>query len=150
MAQPPTANDRHAKGPTPRRRLDAWKEIAAYLKRDVTTVRRWEKLEGLPVHRHLHGKLGSVFAYADEIDQWSRQRSLLAPSDRPESSTAAGDAEDRPKPDAAVEPAFSRFGKLGLAAVTSTAIIAVASSTVWRPQARPHPDGAGASRHCHS
>ena len=141
MAQPPTANDRHAKGPTPRRRLDAWKEIAAYLNRDVTTVRRWEKLEGLPVHRHLHGKLGSVFAYADEIDHWSRQRSLLAPSDLPESSTAAGDAADRPKPDAGVEPAFSRFGKLGLAAVTSTAIIAVASSSVWRPQARPRPDG---------
>ena len=45
------------------------------------------------MHRHLHGKLGSVFAYTDEIDQWSRQRSLLAPSDRPESSTAAGDAQ---------------------------------------------------------
>ena len=34
-------------------RLDSWKEIAAYLKRDVTTVQRWEKREGMPVHRHL-------------------------------------------------------------------------------------------------
>ena len=25
------------------RRLDSWKEIAAYLNRDVTTVQRWEK-----------------------------------------------------------------------------------------------------------
>jgi Tol biopolymer transport system component len=58
----------------PRRRLDAWKEIAAYLKRDVTTVRRWEKREGLPVHRHLHDKLGSVYAYTDEIDEWSVRR----------------------------------------------------------------------------
>ena len=58
----------------PRHRLDAWKEIAAYLKRDVTTVRRWEKREGLPVHRHLHDKLGSVYAFTDEIDEWSARR----------------------------------------------------------------------------
>ena len=44
---------------TPDDRLDSWKEIAAYLKRDVTTVRRWEKREGMPVHRHVHDKLGS-------------------------------------------------------------------------------------------
>src|SRR6185436_10631484 len=44
------------------KRLDSWKEIAAYLTRDVATVRRWEKREALPVHRHLHEKLGSVFA----------------------------------------------------------------------------------------
>ena len=61
-----------------RRRLDAWKEIAQYLGRDVTTVRRWEKREGLPVHRHLHDKLGSVYAYADEIDAWSERRSIQA------------------------------------------------------------------------
>src|SRR4029453_5049507 len=61
-----------------RRRLDAWKEIAQYLGRDVTTVRRWEKREGLPVHRLLHDKLGSVYAYADEIDAWSERRSIQA------------------------------------------------------------------------
>jgi DNA-binding transcriptional regulator YiaG len=38
----------------PKDRLDSWKEIAAYLNRDVTTVQRWEKREGMPVHRHLH------------------------------------------------------------------------------------------------
>ena len=31
-------------------RLDSWKEIAAYLNREVTTVQRWEKREGMPVH----------------------------------------------------------------------------------------------------
>ena len=36
------------------RRLESWKEIATYLGRDVTTVRRWERREGLPVHRLLH------------------------------------------------------------------------------------------------
>ncbi len=37
-------------------RLDSWKEIAAYLNRDVTTVQRWEKREGMPVCRHLHDR----------------------------------------------------------------------------------------------
>ncbi len=50
-------------------RLDSWKAIAAYLKRDESTVRRWEK-EGLPVHRHLHAKKASVYAYSSEIDSW--------------------------------------------------------------------------------
>jgi Tol biopolymer transport system component len=56
-------------------RLDSWKEIAAYLRRDVATVRRWEKREGLPVRRHQHDKLGSVYAIAAEIDEWTRSRS---------------------------------------------------------------------------
>jgi hypothetical protein len=36
------------------RRLESWKEIAAYLGRDVTTARRWEKQERLPVYRLQH------------------------------------------------------------------------------------------------
>ena len=55
-------------------RLDSWKEIAAYLKRDVTTVRRWEKRESLPVHRHLHERRDSVYAFPAEIDAWWRGR----------------------------------------------------------------------------
>jgi TolB-like protein len=51
-------------------RLDSWKEIAAYLNRGVRTVRRWETEEGLPVHRHVHRALGSVYAYKSEIDSW--------------------------------------------------------------------------------
>src|SRR5579863_7173376 len=51
-------------------RLDSWKKIASYLKRDTSTVQRWERREAMPVHRHLHDKLGSVFAYRSEIDQW--------------------------------------------------------------------------------
>ena len=51
-------------------RLDSWKEVAGYLKRDLRTLQRWEKNEGLPVHRHFHGKSGSVYAYKGEIDAW--------------------------------------------------------------------------------
>jgi TolB-like protein/Tfp pilus assembly protein PilF len=50
-------------------RLDSWKAIAAYLRRDERTVRRWEK-EGLPIHRHLHAKKASIYAYTAEVDQW--------------------------------------------------------------------------------
>jgi TolB-like protein/Tfp pilus assembly protein PilF len=65
--------------PDPRgRRLESWKEIAAYLGRDVTTVRRWERREGLPVHRILHSKLGSVYAYATELDAWRDGRAAAA------------------------------------------------------------------------
>jgi Tol biopolymer transport system component len=58
----------------PKDRLDSWKEIAAYLERDVTTVQRWEKREGMPVHRHLHDKAGSVYASRAELDAWVRSR----------------------------------------------------------------------------
>ena len=51
-------------------RLESWKEIAAYLRREVRTVQRWEKREGLPVHRHVHDKLGSVYAFKSELDAW--------------------------------------------------------------------------------
>jgi Tol biopolymer transport system component len=50
--------------------LGSWKAISAYLKRDVSTVQRWEKHEGMPVHRHLHAKRGSVYAYRSELDAW--------------------------------------------------------------------------------
>ena len=32
------------------KRLESCKQIAAYLDRHITTVRRWEKQESLPVH----------------------------------------------------------------------------------------------------
>jgi TolB-like protein/Tfp pilus assembly protein PilF len=57
-------------------RLDSWKEIAAYLKRDVTTVQRWEKREGMPVHRHLHDRMGSIYAFSSELDAWVQSRKL--------------------------------------------------------------------------
>src|SRR5712692_7787956 len=53
----------------PSERLESWKEIAAYLKRDERTVRRWEG-EGLPVHRKVHKKQASVYAYKEEIEAW--------------------------------------------------------------------------------
>lgn len=59
-------------------RLNSWKEIAAYLSRDVTTVQRWEKREGMPVHRHLHDRMGSVSASRAELDAWVNSRKVAA------------------------------------------------------------------------
>jgi Tol biopolymer transport system component len=60
----------------PTQRLDSWKEIASHFSRDVTTVQRWEKREGMPVHRHLHDRAGSIYAFTAELDAWARSRNV--------------------------------------------------------------------------
>lgn len=62
-------------------RLESWKEIAVFLRRDIRTVQRWEKAEGMPVHRHQHDKLGSVYAFKSELSEWQRQRSVSPEDD---------------------------------------------------------------------
>ncbi len=81
----------------PEKRLDSWKEIAAYLNRDVTTVQRWEKREGMPVHRHAHEKRGSVYSLTKELDAWiqSRRLSLGAPEIKPEAEIPPAIRSDR-------------------------------------------------------
>src|SRR5215469_15865897 len=61
-------------------RLDSWKEIASYLKRSVRTVTRWEREQGLPVHRH---KTGIVYAYKPELDAWWTSHRQQIESDPP-------------------------------------------------------------------
>ncbi|HKT79152.1 MAG TPA: hypothetical protein VJP86_02945 [Vicinamibacterales bacterium] len=55
-------------------RLDSWKEIAAFLGRGIRTVQRWEREEGLPVHRLDHIKRGSVYASRRELTAWWESR----------------------------------------------------------------------------
>ena len=70
--------------PAPNRRLDSWKEIAAFLGRGERTVKRWEQERALPVRR-LPGKAkGSVFAFTDELTEWLKS----APSAELEESGA--------------------------------------------------------------
>jgi TolB-like protein len=76
-------------------RLDSWKEIAAHLRRSLATVQRWEKREGLPVHRHLHGKLGSVWARKSEIDAWWVERRLQLEAPPPSGVAEEGRAMPR-------------------------------------------------------
>ena len=78
--------------PDPRgRRLESWKEIAAYLRRDVTTARRWEKQERLPIYRLQHSKLGSIYAYTSELDSWRDKQALGGATDSP-----AAEADHQP------------------------------------------------------
>lgn len=51
-------------------RLESWKEIAAYLGREVRTVQRWAQARRLPVHRLPGGARPRVFSLKPEIDTW--------------------------------------------------------------------------------
>src|SRR2546429_5006381 len=70
---------------SPGKKLDSWGEIASYLGREVRTGQRWERTEGLPVHRHEHKKKSTVYAFAGELDEWIRKR-------QPKDDPAADDA----------------------------------------------------------
>ncbi len=97
------------------KKLDSWGEIASYLGREVRTVQRWERTEGLPVHRHEHKKKSTVYAYAGELDAWIKNR--------------------QPKDDPEADDAFAR--ELELSGADSP--IDVAESPVARPAPGPTP-----------
>jgi len=52
-----------------RRRLDSWKEIAAFLGWSERTIQRYARDRGLPVHK-MAGACGRVYAYTDELGRW--------------------------------------------------------------------------------
>ena len=78
-------------------RLDSWKEIASYLKRDVTTVQRWEKREDMPVHRHLHDRIGSVHASRAELDAWMSTRNLRIRQESRDNAPSADSSVQAPR-----------------------------------------------------
>src|SRR5438105_15618688 len=102
---PPSSTRIGDEGPSDR--LDSWKDIAAYLKRDVSTVQRWEKREQMPVHRHVHDRLGTVYGFRAELDAWWRGRgpSLAQQQARAAETVPATleNGEDSP-PDVALDP----------------------------------------------
>ncbi len=92
-----------------RQKLQSWKEIAAFLGKDVRTARRWNAERGLPVHRVPGGKGASVFAYIDELEAWFHERPSEEPSGTP-------DSEPSFAPDAGAAPAD---GQADLATLSS-------------------------------
>lgn len=56
------------------RRLNSWKEVAAYLGTSVRTAHRWEDSEALPVRRHGHANNATVYAYTDQLEAWLQSR----------------------------------------------------------------------------
>src|SRR5215472_11182264 len=73
----------------PERRLESWGEIAAYLRREIRTVQRWERNLALPVHRLRVGKQASVFAYPSELDKWFKEREEFIRNEKEEDSGAS-------------------------------------------------------------
>jgi TolB-like protein/Tfp pilus assembly protein PilF len=102
-------------------RLDSWKEIAAYLDRDVTTAQRWERREGMPVHRHVHDKRGSVYALTSELDAWRRSRTPRLEEEGEREAEASGEtgADSR-------RTTLGIHRWLALAGVAAVALLAIA------------------------
>ncbi|MGB7727235.1 MAG: hypothetical protein WBL50_04340 [Candidatus Acidiferrum sp.] len=65
------------------RKLDTWKEIAAFFGRDERTVKRWEKERGLPVHRLPGRRRGTVYAFSEELTAWLRSSEDLVSLEDP-------------------------------------------------------------------
>ena len=79
--------------PEANRRLDSWKEIAAFLDCGERTVKRWETERGLPVHRMPGSGRGRVSAYTAELSRW-----LEAGGPDQAASEEAPQAPDPPAP----------------------------------------------------
>ena len=119
-------------------RFESWKEIAAYLGRGVRTVQRWEKTESLPVHRHMHDRQGSVYAFRAELDAWRASR-------------APGfEAGERTEPDvpAAPDPPSTRVAGRPSAWWLAPAVIVVCAAFVIAAR-RTEPTQAPAPRVSH-
>ena len=122
---------------TPDDRLDSWKEIAGYLNRDVTTVQRWEKREGMPVHRHVHDKIGSVYAFRTELDAWTQSRNLGLAAEQLPTTQVVDNVPSQP----ASAPATPRWW-LGLWAIAAMGALAFVGIMFWQlrqPRASVNP-----------
>lgn len=125
MGQSESRGDAAARGS--QERLDSWKDIAAYFGRDVTTVQRWEKRERLPVHRHMHDRSGSIYAFRGELEAWALQRSLRAGSE-PGCAPAAG--SEAAAPPTRVRSALRAPG--GVLLLVAGLALAAAALLWWR------------------
>lgn len=111
------------------RRVVGWKGIAAYFRRDRTTVMRWAQTRGLPVHRVPGAGSASVYALTDELDDWlARYREH-------------DEAPPAPAPSPVPEPPAvrARPGRLVLGAVAGGALALLAGAAIWHRAPPPRP-----------
>jgi Tol biopolymer transport system component len=108
-------------------RLDSWKEIAAYLNRDVTTVQRWEKREGMPVYRHQHDRMGSVYAFRSELDAWALSRNIPAGQENGKSTTSL----ETPAPSPRIEISSSRTPWKPIVGLTLAVAVLAIGAVLW-------------------
>jgi hypothetical protein len=106
-------------------RLDSWKDVASYLRRDVRTVIRWEQQRGLPVRRVPGGGRKAVFAYTAELDAWLTQESAGPQGLKPGSAGGlSGTAEAVPFPISLFKPGHLRWHSVAL--VAAAVLLAIA------------------------
>jgi Tol biopolymer transport system component len=120
----------------PEDRLDSWKEIAGYLNRDVTTVQRWEKREGMPVHRHLHDRMGTVYASRAELDAWTRSRNPQATPENGNEAPSSNVQVLQPRPEIATSRTRWKFilplAMAGVALVIGASLWLQRAEYFWR------------------
>jgi tetratricopeptide (TPR) repeat protein len=125
----------------PVRTLVSWKEIAVFLNHSESTVKRWERDRGLPVHRIPGGERGGVFAYSGELVDWLKGKALeleaddLTTSDQEtargaDTGTARAEAAGEGKVDPGPGEAAGRNARLGNARRARLAVIGMAAALV--------------------
>ncbi len=93
------------------RRLDSWKEIADYLKREVRTVQRWEEERGLPVHRLPGRGRAAIFAHTGELDEWMHPAGAADGQPEAESGPESASSRQMPPPEAGPTPTIPSAAK---------------------------------------
>jgi hypothetical protein len=130
----PVSQTLHA---SPAERLDGWKSIAAYLKRDRTTVIRWTRERGLPVHRLPGGRTGTVYALKHELDRWLGLPA--APADTLSAQTPVSASQPMVPVDPPLRAARSAQGRWLLALIAAGLAIAIPSLIATRGTAAADP-----------
>ena len=109
------------------KRLDSWKEIAAFLGRAERTVKRWETERGLPVHRVPGDGRSAVFAYSDELADWLKGRS----EELDVEDSRSGAVEDRKSNSAGAAPLSNSAPAATVTTITQSAVPAATKN--WPP-----------------
>ena len=106
--------------PSSEPRLESWGEVASYLRRDIRTVQRWEKEQGLPVRRLVIGKQGQVYAYRSELDRWMLERQPKVEGEEPSAFNEAPPlvSPDNHETEGALLVRFTRLWKPALAVLS--------------------------------
>jgi VCBS repeat protein len=116
---------RFAMGPDhpPDRLLTSWKAIAEFFGRDVRTVQRWERNEGLPVRRHLHQRQNSVYADPEDLRRWwSARGAVVDDSVTPVDSVTPGHLPTRRRTN----------GRAAFVAASAAVLTLAVAGAVWR------------------
>lgn len=99
------------------RRLDSWKEIAAFFGRAERTVKRWETERGLPIHRVPGIGRSSVFAYSEELSEWLKGRGDDLDADDPAKPEPAANESSATSRNGSSKPAWLNRFRVAIIAV---------------------------------